>query len=163
MKENKLLQHVNSMASSINCLLENNHPLQAAMLTYAAIDHMAWLKGCHFKEWAHDYIIEEGFQICTAGELWAARNGLLHMGTAESRDFDNGNVEHKIFYTAGSARSTRNKADDVVFLSVPVLAGFYINDATKFIEELKQDSEMMSTALEKVKRVLKQHDMRVLF
>lgn len=167
MKENKILQHAHSMASSINCLLENNHPLQAAMLTYAAIDQMAWLaiesdRSCNrdFKNWVDRYVLPNCDLPCTADELWAARNGLLHMGTAESRDHKQGSVDNKIYYTSGSAVCTRNDSDDTIFLAVEHLGQAYLAGVMWFVGELKQDHKRLQIALDKMQKVLKLKDMR---
>jgi len=168
MNENKILQHASSMASSINCLLENNnHPLQAAMLTYVAIDQMAWLaiesdRSCHkdFKKWVNMYVLPKYDLPCNADELWAARNGLLHMGTAESGDHKQGKVDIKIYYTSGSAVCTRNDSGDAIFLAVEHLVQAYLTGVMWFVNELEQDHKRLQVALDKMQKVLERKDVR---
>lgn len=82
-----VFSHVKKSSEAIGCLREAGHHVAALMLTYAAIDQMSWLSipgdmssGKDFKTWVKKYMLGNSNLVCSEDDLWAARNGLLHMG-----------------------------------------------------------------------------------
>lgn len=102
-------------------------------------------------------MLANGNLVCSEDDLWAARNGLLHMGTAESRDHATGAAKNKIYYAAGNATCTRNSSQDVVFLHVEKLIMAYLTGVLWFMEDLEGDQAQLSTALAKISRTLTFH------
>jgi hypothetical protein len=136
------------------------------MLCYAAIDQMAWLSiarersnGSDFKVWVSKFILPRLPAAVTADELWEARNGLLHMGTAESQANRNDITIRKIYYTVGGLACTRNDAPDVTFVNTDELFEAFGASVFWFAEELKADQNRLSTALNKLERMLSQRDL----
>jgi len=131
------------------------------MLVYAAIDQMAWLSvsdlesnGKDFKAWVDKYMLPKNPLGCSSSDLWAARNGLLHTGTAESRDTRNGNAKYKIHYTFGGAVCTENKSTDTVIIKFEDLVGSYLAGILWFMEDLKADAVKQESANNKLKLTL---------
>lgn len=102
--------HISGFIRAIDNLTKEHpvHSIQILILMYSAIDQFSWLSvnsirhsPQDFKDWVDVYMEPEENIGCTAEEIWAARNGLLHMGTAESQNTRNGVL--KIGYTSGNA------------------------------------------------------------
>jgi len=134
------------------------------MLTYAAIDQMSWLSipgeissSKDFKAWVKRYMLANENLDNSEDDLWAARNGLLHMGTAESNDHKRGVAKNKIYYTVGNAVCTSNSSHDVVFLNLEKLIGAYLAGVLWFMEDLRNDQAQLSNAIAKVGRTLRVH------
>lgn len=77
---------------AINLLHEHGYIEAMLILTFSGIDQMAWLtlttdesNGSDFTAWVKKNINPEASLGCTADDLWAARCGLVHTATAESR------------------------------------------------------------------------------
>ena len=90
----------------------------------------------------------------TVDELWEARNGLLHTGTAESSANQRDTTIRKVIYTVGGAECTRNDDPTVVFVNAGELFGHYLTAAIWFLESLKTDEARMKVALSKLDRIL---------
>lgn len=100
-----VFNHATKTTAAIVCLRDAGHHVAAVMHTYVAIDQMSWLaipgdmsSGKDFKAWVKKYMLANGNLVCSEDDLWAARNGLLHMGIAESKDHTTG-VAKKRFTT----------------------------------------------------------------
>lgn len=159
-----VFSHAKKTTDAIVCLRDAGHHVAALMLTYAAIDQMSWLSipgdissGKDFKAWVKKYMLENGNIVCSEDDLWAARNGLLHMGIAESKDHTTGVAKNKIYYTAGNATCTRNSSQDVVFLHVEGLIMAYLAGVLWFMEDLESDQVQLSNALVKISRMITVH------
>lgn len=159
-----VFSHAKKITDAIVCLRDGGHYVAAVMLTYAAIDQMAWLSipgdishGNDFKAWVKKYMLSKDNLVCSEDDLWAARNGLLHMGIAESRDHTNGVAKNKIYYTFGNATCTNNSNSNVVFVNVENLTMAYLAGVLWFIEDLKQNQAQLARALEKIGKTLTVH------
>lgn len=152
-----------NMTDAAICLRDGGHHLQAAMLTYVAIDQMAWLsvEGLRtsrkdFMAWVDAYMPANSTLPCTACEIWEARNGVLHMGTAESaanRDSDN---IRKICYVFGHTPELANKSGGVVFIRVEQLMLNFLGGVELFLRDLEADPVKMTQAKGKLDRMLTQ-------
>ena len=155
-----IFYHATKITDAIQCLRNGGHHVSAIMLAYAAIDQMAWLSipdekshGKDFKAWVNKYILSKNNIGCTADELWAARNGLLHMGTAESSAHQSGVTIKKIFYSVGNVLPMEHKKD-IIYLKSETLIDAYISGVMSFIAELEYDTSQLSIALDKINRTL---------
>lgn len=164
MESRPVFSHAKKTSDAIVCLRDAGHHVAAVMLTYAAIDQMSWLaipedksSGKDFKAWVQKYMLSNGNLVCSEDDLWAARNGLLHMGIAESNDHIRGVAKNKIYYTVGDAVVTRNASQDVIFLNLENLIMAYITGVLWFMEDLEKDEAQLSIALAKISKTLTIH------
>lgn len=164
MSTTKIFNQAKKMTDAIVCLRDGGHHVAAIMLTYAALDQMAWLSISHdksdandFKCWVTTYILSKNNLGCTADELWAARNGLLHMGTADSAAHWFGTTKNKIYYTFGNATCTTNNSPDTIFLKSEDLIQAYLAGVLWFMSDLEQDPEKLQVAITKMERTLTSH------
>jgi len=161
MSELEVFSFAKKMTDAVTALRDGGHLVPAVMLTYAGIDQMAWLSisqerssGRDFKVWVDKFVLPHVQMACTAQELWEARNGILHTGTAESTANQSDTSIRKILYTFGGASCTANNSSDTVFISAETLIIGYLTGVLWFMEELKADAAKLQVALEKLKRTL---------
>lgn len=161
MRNIEVLSSAEKIVDAAVCLMDGGHQIPAIMLTYVGIDQMCWLsikteKSCgdDFVAWVDNFMLPHYSLPCTAKELWAARNGLLHMGTAESSAIKKNTSIRKIFYVYGSTECTRNDSTDTVIVRVENLIGAFATGAYQFLQTMNKDSSMASVALEKLGRTL---------
>nr|WP_288256501.1 hypothetical protein [uncultured Pseudomonas sp.] len=156
-----IMAHAQKMTDAINCLREQGHHTHAVILMHIAIDQFAWSSIANeksepkdFQNWVNDYMISKNPIGCTAEELWASRNGLIHMGTAESAAHASGKVKNKIYYTVGNASIAKNALTDVIFVNAENLLISFITGLLWFIEDLKKDSDRLKNTNSKLNRML---------
>jgi hypothetical protein len=149
------------MTDAVTSLRQFGHSVPALMLIYTAIDQMAWLSvqqeratGADFKRWVEKYMHGNNPLPVSANELWAARNGLLHTGTAESSDNLRDTTIRKVYYTVGNAINTVNKDPSVVFINVGELTQHFLTGVMWFMSDLDADTQLSANALSKLKRML---------
>ena len=89
---------------------------QALVLLYSAIDALAWAAlptgdstGADFRNWVREYMDPDTQIGCSPEDLYAARCGLLHSSTAESRISRTGQASELWYVT--SARSAARLDD----------------------------------------------------
>lgn len=162
----KIVEYGTKLTESMVILRNQKHAIPALMLCYAAIDQMAWLaiarersNGSDFKDWVSKFILPRLPGEVTTDELWEARNGLLHMGTAESQANRNDSTIRKVYYTVGGVACTRNDAPDVTFVNSDELFEAFGASVFWFAEDLKEDQSRLSIALKKLERMLSQRDL----
>lgn len=153
-------RHLQKITGAINCLVESSFVEAALMLTYAGIDQLAWLSvatqesdGEDFKAWVEKYLSPSTKLGCSADDLWAARNGLIHMAAAESRDFYKANAK-LIYYVSGNVICTENKSEDIVIINSTALIVAFIIGAQKFISDLESNSQNITVAAQKAETIL---------
>ncbi|MHA6127092.1 hypothetical protein ACX3YD_13015 [Pseudomonas fluorescens group sp. PF-1] len=161
MSELEVFSFAQKMTDAVTALRDGGHLVPAVMLTYAGIDQMAWLSisqerssGRDFKAWVDKFVLPHVQIACTAQELWEARNGILHTGTAESSANQSDASIRKVLYTFGGVSCTTNNSSDTVFVSAESLIIGYLTGVIWFMEELKTDAAKLQVALEKLKRTL---------
>lgn len=160
------MQHIDSFQKktidAIGLLHEHGYIEAMLMLTFSGIDQMAWLtvtadesNGADFKAWVKKYIDPETSLGCTVDDLWAARCGLVHTATAESRH----NLKvpakaKKVFYTTGSAKCSDNKSSDVIFINADELVKRFMCSWLQYRLDITSDPELETLATNKAKRIL---------
>lgn len=161
MSEFEVFSFAKKMTDAVSTLRDAGHLVPAVMLTYAGIDQMAWLSisqerssGRDFKAWVDNYMLSKNPIACTAQELWEARNGILHTGTAESTANQSDASIRKILYTYGGANCASNYSSDTVFIKAEDLIVGYLTGVIWFMEDLKADPISLQIALDKLKRTL---------
>lgn len=152
--------HLKKITGAIDCLFTNNFLEAALMLTYAGIDQMSWLSvetqesnGKDFKRWVEKYIEPQTKLGCAADDLWAARNGLIHMAAAESRDFNKAKAK-KIYYVSGDVVCTENRSQDTVIINSTGLILSFISGSLAFIADLEDDHSRLAIAAHKAGTIL---------
>ena len=145
MSESIAKKYLTEKIAAISCL-SNSHPkLSISVLTllYCGMDQFAWLnthKNKHgfseFKTWVEKYLLIEPDLDCTAEELWAARNGVVHMGTSESVNTRNG--VNKLGYSYGP-RKAKSYIDGHKIISIDLLIKAFCVASMNFIADLESD------------------------
>lgn len=155
-----IYKHYQKITGAIDCLVEKGFVEAALMLTYAGIDQLAWLSvstpessGKDFKTWVEKYLNPLLRLGCTADDLWAARNGLVHMAAAESRDFYKSKAK-RIYYVSGNIICTENKSQDTIIINSTALITVFFEGALKFIVDLENDPASLAIAVQKSKTIL---------
>lgn len=148
------------LVSAINLLHGNRLMLPAVMMTFASIDIFAALarpsenvesNSNDFRSWAEQYLLPGSKLACTAEELWAARCGLLHTYTPDSRSVRKGKAA-KMLYVAGvleeSARpKSQFRTGDYVIVVSQDLFSAMSTAMQRFVDEMKNDANLSSRVL----------------
>lgn len=156
----RLLDFIGQQLKTITLLTEQHpaHSFSILILVYCFIDQLSWLntkKEKHdfgdFRDWVDKYLLSNCELNCSAEELWAARNAVVHMGTTDSVRNRNGVTKLGYSYglVTGNAEILGHKIIDMPNLVLATLSG-----ATYFMEELENDLSKMEVANEKLKKVL---------
>jgi hypothetical protein len=95
----------------------------ALILLYTGIDSFSWLvnndetkKDCDiFKSWVDTWMFSKNDLPCNSEELYAARNGLLHRQSSQSRNTEKKTGVRQILYAYGSR--TQGKLQEVVVIA----------------------------------------------
>jgi len=102
----KLVARVDQLFNAIAGCLHNDHLESAMILVYSGIDALAWLnrpanvddvRQIDFEQWLDTYFMPDSGFNCTSSDLYAARCGLVHSNTSESR-LNPEDRAHKVFY-----------------------------------------------------------------
>jgi hypothetical protein len=126
---------------------------QLLVLLYSAIDTLGWLAtvsdratGDSFKEWVNTYMLPGSPLTCTSDDLWGARNGLLHTGTAESTLSTQGKARQVWYYGKGRSEDFLSKRiaghSDIVAVRTLDLVEAFGKGATRFTQAVTQDSAL---------------------
>lgn len=154
-------KHLIRCVNAMEKLFSEGYLEGAITLWYAYVDHMAWLSTStddvtpkDFKDWVTKYILPTGRVNCNAEDLWAARNGLLHMGNAEARDVKSGKA-CSIYYYAGRASPDLMAIGTAKLVNVEALIFSFMEGSLAFIENLKINPAQLTMANEKAKKILR--------
>ena len=161
MSTTRVFEYARKMTDAMIVLRDAGHTVPALMLTYAAIDQMAWLAApqerttnADFKNWVNTYMFAPNPMHVTVEELWEARNGLLHTGTAESSANQRDTTIRKVFYTVGAVENTTNNDPAVVFVNAGDFFVRFLNAVMWFMSAMEADSALLSNAVAKLDRML---------
>lgn len=159
-KSEHIHTHLMKITGAINCLFENKFIEAALMLTYAGIDQMSWFSvvdqesdGDDFKAWVDKYLMPSTKLGCSADDIWAARNGLVHMAAAESRDFYKFKAK-RIYYVSGSVSCTENRSSDTIIINSKSLIVSFVEGAVNFVKDLEADAVCLTVAAKKAEAIL---------
>jgi len=96
---------------AMKLLQKEGFVIQGLVVLYSAIDTMAWanlpsgdVTRSAFKEWIDHYMLCKYPLPCTSEELYAARCGLVHSHTAESKMSREQNVREIYYYGKGTSK-----------------------------------------------------------
>jgi hypothetical protein len=97
-----------------------------------------------------------GLEAVTVGDLWGARCGLLHTGTAESSSLKNGTASKKIAYSYGAVNATSLVSEWAV-VKVEDLIRSLVMGILWFKTDLDADGSKAAIANDKVAQMLLDH------
>jgi hypothetical protein len=160
---------------AIELCLSHRLPLQALMLIYVGIDSMAWLAmpagqedvtGADFMMWYEKYFPATTTAVIRGVDLYAARCGVVHSATAESRLARNASA-NRIAYTWGSGnprlleagivlaagRSEFSKYAQSKVLHVDTLFGYFKDALHAFDRALAGDTELCERVIARAKEL----------
>ena len=151
------------LISSIEHCLKAQFVVPSLILTYAAIDIMAWLdrdkshqdvQRSDFVKWVETYMLPESQLPCAGIDLYAARCSLLHSYSAESRLSRQGKAS-EIFYAWGTSdeRGLQKLIDlegsrDAKALHIEKLLAALKNGIEQFVSNV-HDNQLVTDRAEK--------------
>jgi hypothetical protein len=115
MNKSNLQNHLNRLTVAIQLTLDAKKHLPTLILTYSAIDILAWLNrpASHpdvvksdFTSWIDLYLLPDSNLSCSSLDLYAARCGIVHSYQAESKLSREGKAK-QIWYAWGKGNATR--------------------------------------------------------
>lgn len=144
---------------AVAVLTHNGCHMHALSLVFSSIDKMAWLSSTKidhdrkdFMAWVDTYLLPGSPMTLDSVDLYAARCGFLHTGSAESKLFRDGKAK-QIFYSTGPQRSQAEvdaevhsklpvlgiSPDDVVVVQCIELLGQWTTSMTRFTDAIEAD------------------------
>ena len=157
---------IQKLIKAIQLLRDESLILPALMLFYATIDGLAWLQRknqqgesthCDFETWVDTYFLSDwsGDAAVTSQGLWAARCGLLHAQTAESRASRAGEVA-EFWYRWGDlaiAPNDTRPAGDFVFVNPNQLLNALNPAITRFLAAVNTNEKLAKDVDEQGKKL----------
>lgn len=138
----------------IHICLKNNAPTGAVLLSYCAIDAMAYLSmpegkqkatNSDFKDWVRKYMKTDHVQPIQYNEddLWGARCGIVHTYGVES-DLSKDGKCRRIVYKPNSLNHLYDPAKhpDLVILAVDLFILDFYDAMDSFLADIEQDEEL---------------------
>jgi hypothetical protein len=160
---------IKSDMHAVAVLTKNGCDTHALVLVFSSIDKMAWLTRKNtdhtrsaFIRWVDHYFLPAGSISLDAIDLYAARCGLLHTGSAESKLFSDGKAK-QIFYTVGPRRPLGEilaevhaklpklglTPDDVVIVQCIELLEQWMAAMERFTDAIQADSSLEALTKER--------------
>ena len=149
--------------------------MPALVLIYTAIDTVSWiasedenrLVGESFEAWVDKWMLSKYPLPCTSEELYAARCGILHTLTPNSRLTDKKGVR-RIAYATGNANQT-DLEESIRLLEYPGLVAVHVDDIFSsfrhgfedFIEMLEKDPTIKDLFTQKASKHFATMDMSI--
>jgi len=142
------------IGNDIHVCLKNNAPTGAVILTYCAMDAMAFLsmplgkqkvRGPDFKNWVEKYMKtdpEQPYQY-DKEDLYGARCGIVHTYGAES-DLSRANQCRKIVYKPNCLEHSYDPAKhpDLVVVGLNLFIRDFYDAVDKFLADIEQDENL---------------------
>lgn len=166
MSEFKFYDNIMLLGRGIDVCLEKKLCGPAMILIYSAIDVVGWLDSVEpyatptsFIDWVEAYLLKAKSIQCTALELYAARCGLLHTFTPDSKLSSKG-LTRRIVYGWGEASiqniqrtiNLTNKSESYVAVHVNDLYEAWRLGVLHFAEELEKDPDRRSRVYAKARK-----------
>ena len=142
------------IGKDIHSCLMNNAPTGAVILTYCAMDAMAFLSmpegkqnvaRSDFKEWVTKYMKTDSAQPYqyNADDLYGSRCGIVHTYGAES-DLSRENRCRKIVFRLNCLKHfyEPNKEPDLVILGIDLFIRDFFDAIDKFILDIEKDANL---------------------
>jgi hypothetical protein len=165
MSEPKLYESLMSLSKGVDACLDNKLIGPALILIYAAIDTAGWLDGDDlfgtrksFICWTNRYLLSTNALSCTAIDLYAARCGLLHTFTPNSK-LSSDKKARRICYAWGKSRAEdvqrtidlAQTGNQYVAVQVETLFAAWRHGVLAFTEELDANTARTVAVMAKAK------------
>lgn len=155
---------IRSEMHAVAVLTHNSCHMHALSLVFSSIDKMAWLSSTDidhgrkdFIAWVDKYFLPGNTTSLDAIDLYAARCGFLHAGSAESKLYRDGKAK-QIFYSYGAQKpQTEVEAeihsklpklginpDDVVVVQCIDLLSLWAAAMERFTDAIKADASLQA-------------------
>jgi hypothetical protein len=146
-----------NLVAGMRACLAGQYIASTLVSAYSLMDILTWLDlpsghdevtGKDFAEWADKYVVPAGSLECTGTDLYAARCGVLHSLTPDSRMSRRGEAT-RIVYSWGSKKPyPRHKLEQhgirYVMLHVDTLCAAIEQGAAAFWKEIESDPERLA-------------------
>lgn len=152
MADHSLGNFIKRRLRAISFCFEQELFADGLVLLYAAIDALGWLNMPQEKSWASEtsfvdwvdkFLLPDSNLPCTAGDLYAARCGLLHTSTAESRLSREGKTREVNYLLGDSGRALisimTNTPQPFVLVEIGILLAAFEHATQRFEKELLKD------------------------
>jgi hypothetical protein len=152
---------------AIKQLVDANRYLQALVVLYSAIDTLAWVRlesgdvtRSSFCQWVDKYVVPEKLIGCTAQDLYAARCGIVHSSTTESKLSRDGQAR-ELWYAADSSSAERIKeyaqsvGSNAHVVPFTLMVAAFTEGAMNFSEALTRNVELESRCIQRMKHWLR--------
>jgi hypothetical protein len=139
---------------AMSTLVKDGKWLQALIVLYSAIDTLAWstlpdgdVSGPDFCKWVTIYMDPSKRLGCTAEDLYAARCGLLHSSSAQSRMSRQGKAA-ELWYATCAARVPSlqqfalHKGSTAKIVGIVPLVEAFAEGTEQFMEALAADQQL---------------------
>jgi hypothetical protein len=166
MSELALYRNIMLLGKGIDACIEKKLTAPALILIYSGIDTAGWLDSSEdyatktsFMNWVDAYLLKAKPLQCTSMDLYAARCGLLHTFTPDSKLSSAGKA-CRICYAWGTASvkdlqrtiDLTNKSGEYVGVHIDDLYEGWRLGVLQFAEELEKDSVRKSRVYSKAAR-----------
>jgi hypothetical protein len=142
------------IGNDIHVCMKNNAPTGAVLLTYCAMDAMAFLsmpegkqklESSDFKNWVRKYMKTDSVQPYQYNEvdLYGARCGIVHTYGAES-DLSRENKSKKLVYMQNGFKHFYDptKEPDLVVLGMNLFIQDFYDAVDKFLADIEKDKNL---------------------
>jgi hypothetical protein len=165
MSEQKLYENLMYLSKGVDACLDNKLIGPALILIYSAIDTAGWLGSNDqfatrnsFIDWTNRYLLSTNTLSCTAIDLYAARCGLLHTFTPNSK-LSSDKKARRICYAWGKSRGEdlqrtidlAKTGTDYVAVKVEDLFAAWRSAVLAFTDELDSDAGRNAAVIAKAK------------
>jgi hypothetical protein len=165
MSEQKLYENLMSLSKGVDACLDNKLIGPALILIYSAIDTSGWLNSNDqfatrksFIDWTSRYLLSTNRLSCTAVDLYAARCGLLHTFTPNSK-LSSDKKARRICYAWGKSRGQdlqrtidlAKTGNDYVAVKVEELFAAWRDAVLAFTDELDSNAGRSAAVMAKAK------------
>lgn len=163
MSELALYKNIMLLGRGIDACIEKKLTAPALILIYSGIDTAGWLDSSEeyatrtsFMNWVDAYLLKAKPLRCMAMDLYAARCGLLHTFTPNSKLTSEGKAR-RICYAWGAASvqdlqrtiDLTNKSEEYVAVHIDDLYEAWRLGVLQFAEELEKDRDRKSRVYSK--------------
>jgi hypothetical protein len=152
---------------ALTTLVRANHYFHALILLYSAIDALAWaslssgdVTRSDFCNWVSQYMDPQSRLSCSSEDLYAARCGMLHSSTAESKMSREGRASELWYVTSPHSipkleahRQRVGSRAKVVYFTA--LVGAFVEGVMRFSDDLAAEPKRQVAANGRMERWLR--------
>lgn len=169
MSTEALIENTTRHLKAINLCIENNLRMPALILVYSGIDIFAALnrpaekeEGTRkdFKEWCELYLLSNNELPCSATDLYAARCGVVHSYTAESR-LSRNMAAKEIVYSWGNQSPEplqiilKRIGHSAHVIHIETLVSVFKKGVGEFLEEVSKDKSNINLVISRAAKLFK--------